>query len=312
MLIANNISIANPYIPTGATPPSFTPPLDNYPNAKVGYSLRKISSTYTGSCIRVRRLADNVEQDIGFSGYELDTTSLTAFIGGDTGFVTTWYNQSPITSGSDNANNSTAIYQPIIINRGALHTVNGKPAIHCGRNAVLYAGDTTTFKYLHDGTIRSSTVTVMQTAPILSGLKFLWLTGTSGGGSIQAQMYFSGTSIRQQIKNATASINNNGATNSVATSSDYLVWQTFDAGNPTPSEKIIMNLNDAADIDNNNGNFTPSTADSTLRMHLFNYRYPSVGYGTDGYCQEMIFWDDDYTADKSAISDNINSYYGIY
>ena len=224
--------------------------------------------------------------------------------------MTTWYNQNG--SGGDNANNSTAVYQPIIINRGALHTVNGKPAIYCGANAVLYAGNTTTFKYLHDGTIRSSTVTVMQTAPVLSGLKFLWLTGTSGGGSIQAQMYFSGTSIRQQIKNTTVSINNNASTGSVSTSSDYLVFQTFDAGNPTPSEKIIMNLNGGADIDNNNNSFTPSTADSTLRMHLFNYRFPSVGYGTNGYCQEMIFWDDDYTADKSAISNDINSYYGIY
>ncbi len=311
MIIANNISIANPYIPTGSSPPPFTPPLDDYPNAKVGYSLRKISSTYTGSCIRVRRLADNVEQDIGFSGYELDTASLTTFIGGDTGFVTTWYNQSP-TSAGDNANNSTAIYQPIIIDRGTLHTVNGKPAIHCGANAVLYAGSTTTFKYLHDGTIRSSTVTVMQTAPVLSGLKFLWLTGTSGGGSIQAQMYFSGTSIRQQIKNGPGQINNTGPTNSVSTSSDYLVWQTFDGGNPTPSEKMIMSLNGGADINTNTSVFTPSTANSTLRMHLFNYRYPQVGYGTNGYCQEMIFWNDDYTADKSAISNNINSYYGIY
>ena len=229
MLIANNISIANPYIPTGSPPPPFTPPLDDYPNAKVGYSLRKISSTYTGSCIRVRRLADNVEQDIGFSGYELDTASLTAFIGGDTGFVTTWYNQSPTSTG-DNANNSTAIYQPIIIDRGVLQAVNGKPALRCGANAVLYAGDRTTFKYLHDGTIRSSTVTVMQTASTLSGLKFLWLTGTSGGGSIQAQMYFQGTSIRQQIKNATGSINNNTPTSTVSTSSDYLVFQTFDGG----------------------------------------------------------------------------------
>ena len=311
MLIANNISIANPYIPTGSSPLPFTPPLDDYPNAKVAYSLRKISSTYTGNCIRVRRLADNVEQDIGFVDYELDTASLTAFIGGDTGFVTTWYNQSPTSSG-DNANNSTAIYQPIIIDRGVLQMVNGKPAIFVGANSVLYAGDTTTFKYLHDGSIRSSTVTVMQTASVLSGLKFLWLTGTSGGGSIQAQVNFSGTSIRQQIKNATVSINNASPSGAVSTSSDYLVWQTFDGGNPTPSEKMIMSLNNGANIDNNNNAFTPSTANSTLRLHLFNYQYPSVGFGTNGYCQEMIFWNDNYTADKSAISDNINSYYGIY
>ena len=285
--------------------------LDEYPNAKVAYSMRKIRSDYAGACLRVRRSSDNTEQDIGFSGNELDTAALLSFVGANDGFVTVWYNQK---SASDRANNSTAIYQPRIVSSGVVDTMgaNGKPAMFCGANAVLYAGNTTTFKYLHDGTIRSSTVTVMQTASVLSGLKFLWLTGTSGGGSIQAQMYFQGTSIRQQIKNATLNINNNASIGSVSTSSDYLVFQTFDGGNPTPSEKMIMNLNGGADIDNNTSVFTPSTADSTLRLHLFNYRFPSVGLGTDGYCQEMIFWNDDYTADKSAISDNINSYYGIY
>jgi len=285
--------------------------LDEYPNAKVAYSMRKIRSDYAGACLRVRRSSDNTEQDIGFSGNELDTAALLSFVGANDGFVTVWYNQK---TASDKANNSTAIYQPRIVSSGVVDTMgaNGKPAMFCGANAVLYAGNTSTFKYLHDGTIRSSTVSVMQTASVLSGLKFLWLTGTSGGGSIQAQMYFSGTSIRQQIKNGPGSINNAGPTNSVATSTDYLVWQTFDGGNPTPSEKMIMNLNGGADIDNNTSVFTPSTLDSTLRLHLFNYRYPQVGYGTNGYCQEMIFWEDDYTGDKAAISDNINNYYGIY
>lgn len=290
--------------------PSATPILDTYPNAIVGYSFRLLNSSYTGNCIRVRRSNDNAEQDIGFDGNTIDTASLLSFCGVNSGYVTTWYNQA--VEGSDNANNSTAIYQPLIVLNGSLQMVNGKPSLFCGSNSVLYVGNTTTFKYLHDGTIRSSTVTVMQTASTLSGLKFLWLTGTSGGGSIQAQMYFSGTSIRQQIKNATTSINNNALTNSVSTSSDYLVWQTFDGGNPTPSEKIRMSLNDDSDIAKNNGNFTPSTADSTLRMHLFNYRFPSVGLGTNGYCQEMIFWKDDYTADKEDISNNINDYYEIY
>jgi hypothetical protein len=284
--------------------------LDEYSNSVAGYSLRLLSSDYTGFCIRVRRSNDNAEQDIGFVSNELDTTALLSFVGSNSGYVTTWYNQG--VQGSDNANNSTAISQPLIVLNGALQMVNGKPAIFVGSNSVLYAGNTTTFKYLHDGTIRSSTITVMQTASSLSGLKFLWLTGTSGGGSIQAQMNFSGTSIRQQIKNGTVSINNASPSGALSVSSDYLVWQTFDGGNTTASEKIIMSLNNGGDIDNNNNVFTPNTANSTLRMHLFNYQFPSVGFGTGGYCQEMIFWNDDYTADKSAISNNINDYYSIY
>jgi len=152
--------------------------LDTYPNAKAAYSLRKLSSTYSGSIIRVRRSNDNTEQDIGLDGDNLDTTALLSFVGSNSGYVTTWYNQA--VEGSDNANNATAIYQPLIVLNGALQMVNGKPSLFCGSNSVLYVGNTTTFKYLHDGTIRSSTITVMQTASSLSGLKFLWLTGTSG------------------------------------------------------------------------------------------------------------------------------------
>ena len=67
--------------------------LDAYPNAKAAYSLRKLSSTYTGSCIRVRRSSDNTEQDIGFVSNELDTTALLSFVGSNSGFITSWYNQ---------------------------------------------------------------------------------------------------------------------------------------------------------------------------------------------------------------------------
>lgn len=73
--------------------PSAIPILDTYPNAKAGYSLRLLSSDYTGFCIRVRRSSDNAEQDIGFDGNELDTSSLLSFCGVNSGYVTTWYNQ---------------------------------------------------------------------------------------------------------------------------------------------------------------------------------------------------------------------------
>lgn len=48
----------------------------NPSNIALGLSLRKINSRYRDSCIRVRRSSDNVETDIGFVGYNLDTVSL--------------------------------------------------------------------------------------------------------------------------------------------------------------------------------------------------------------------------------------------
>ena len=80
--------------------------LDTYPNAAAAYSLRKLRAAYTGNAIKVRRSSDNTEQDIGFSGANLDTTALTTFCGSGNGFVTTWYDQS---GNSRNVLQSTAV-----------------------------------------------------------------------------------------------------------------------------------------------------------------------------------------------------------
>jgi hypothetical protein len=91
---------------------------------KYAHSLRLLSSTYTGDCLRVRRSSDNAEQDIGFSSTAasngqryIDTAALLAFVGAGNGFVTTWYDQSG--EGND-ADQSTAGDQPQIVTSGAV------------------------------------------------------------------------------------------------------------------------------------------------------------------------------------------------
>ena len=108
--------------------------LDAYPNAAAAYSVRLLRSAYTGSAIRVRRSSDNTESDIGFTALgNLDTTSLTSFCGSGDGFVTTWYDQS---GNANNATQSTAGNQPIIVSAGALITVNSKPAILSNQKSI--------------------------------------------------------------------------------------------------------------------------------------------------------------------------------
>lgn len=63
----------------------------NDPQAMGAYSLRRLSTQYVGSAIRVRRSNDNATQDIGFDGSgNLDQVSLTNFVGGNSAFVVTW------------------------------------------------------------------------------------------------------------------------------------------------------------------------------------------------------------------------------
>ena len=52
------------------------------------------------------------------------------FIGGSSAYITTWYDQSSTGSARNNFTQSTAAYQPQLINSGAFFTgANGKPAI---------------------------------------------------------------------------------------------------------------------------------------------------------------------------------------
>lgn len=93
----------------------FTGLLDTYTGAVAAYSLRLLSTTYTGDAIVVRRSSDNTTQAIGFVNNELDTTSLESFCSGTDGFITTWYDQSG--NGNDVVQ-ATASKQPKIVSTG--------------------------------------------------------------------------------------------------------------------------------------------------------------------------------------------------
>ena len=102
--------------------------LDTYTGATAAYSTDKLRTSYSGSCMRVRRSSDNTEQDIGFSGNEIDTASLKTFVGTggtDDGFIVTYYDQSG--SGND-ATQTTSANQPMIMNDGVVYRQNSKPA----------------------------------------------------------------------------------------------------------------------------------------------------------------------------------------
>jgi len=96
-------------------------------SASAAYSVRKLRSAYSGSALRVRRSSDSTEQDIGFSGNDLDTASLESFCAATDGFVVTWYDQS---GNGRNITQSTAANQPKIVSSGTIITgANSKPTV---------------------------------------------------------------------------------------------------------------------------------------------------------------------------------------
>ncbi|MEO6230903.1 MAG: T9SS type A sorting domain-containing protein [Ferruginibacter sp.] len=110
-------------------------------NAYAAYSVRKLSNTYSGFALRVRRSSDNTSLNIGFTaGGDLDTPALLAFVGGGNGFVDIWYDQSGSGSGR-NAIQGTFANQPRIVAAGVLELNGTRAALkfNGGAQNLVYA-----------------------------------------------------------------------------------------------------------------------------------------------------------------------------
>ena len=88
------------------------------------YGTIKLTAGYSGPAVRVLRPSDSAEQDIGFSGADLDLAALSAFLSDEVGRVTVMYDQ----SGNGNHGTQTnAVYRPYInpaVKRGSMVPVS--------------------------------------------------------------------------------------------------------------------------------------------------------------------------------------------
>ena len=102
------------------------------------YSLQRISNSYTGHCIRVRRSSDNAVLDVGFIDNALDTAAILSFCGAGNGFVVRIYNQGTL-GGFIERNGATR--EPQIVATGSMITEGGLPALTFnGANGLFKSG----------------------------------------------------------------------------------------------------------------------------------------------------------------------------
>jgi hypothetical protein len=264
-------------------------PLDLIPGAITAVSFRKIRSDYTGACIRVRRVTDNVQQDIGFINGVLDTTSLLAFLGGVNGALHTMYDQS---GNGNNFSNSTNPDQPIIVNSGVVQTLNGRPA-------ALYNG---TNQYL---VLLSNPISGAVSRNMTAVFRSTRTSGTStvGGadGVAATNAYFSlKAGIAPLAGNPLIDLYGSEVTDGIAATTDAKIANaTYDG---TTAKLFTDNtLTDTATV-------TLATAGAAI----------GIGYGraTDfmqGYISEFIIWNDGTKeAFLDKLNSNINLFYSIY
>ncbi len=95
---------------------------DSIANLRGLYSTKKRRSAAT-NCLRLRRSTDNAESDFGFTALNvLDTAAIITWLGGATGYVTTWYDQS---TAGNNATQTDTSKQPTIDTGGVRVAFNG-------------------------------------------------------------------------------------------------------------------------------------------------------------------------------------------
>jgi hypothetical protein len=285
--------IINPYLVQPSIPP-FTGLLDTYSGAAAAYSAaRRLSSTYTGALIRVRRSSDNAEQDIGYTaGNVLDEAALTTFVGANNGFVTTWYDQS---GNGNNAVQSTAANQPQIVSSG---TINKQSGLSGSQPALSFDGvnDFMDFTSL----VTTANYTSFVAAKRLnSGLNGQWITQKAAGAGTRpyaAVIYAStGYTYMSTYNSSTQLSVGNGAFSSTA----YIL--------------LTSRWGSTQNIYVNNSALTTTTGSDTNSGTGFDV----IGRRTAGEFSnvnntEIILYASDKLSDLTGISNNINTFYSIY
>lgn len=280
--------------------------LDLYPNAEAAYSFRKLRTAYTGSAIRVRRSSDNAESDIGFSGGNLDTTSLTTFCGAGNGFVTTWYDQS---GNGNNATQTNASNQPQIVSSGTVLTLNSKSSMLYTGNGIGMGLTFSNFTGATSYSITSvfSAIEATQYTKLLSigpddTTSGVWYTVNTGGTALEWQSKDTGFAGNGYNNLSGPTIFSNGRIIPDSITTQNLLTTVLSSSNA----KMFRNGTEISYRVQRTGNCYTTTGDLILGNS------PNNQNTFNGRMQEIVIWQTDQNSNISGINNNSNAYYGTY
>lgn len=255
--------------------------LDDYSGAAAAYSLRQLSSSYSGNAVKVRRASDNAEADIRFVNGAIDTTGLANHCGSSDGFVSLWYDQS---SSGQNVRQTVANLQPKIYDgTTGLVTENGKPAMQFdGTSDKLSAVSA----FLNDNDV---SVVFVGARNIVSASNNTVSNFTGGavaiysGGQDDYKLYHNGSYAQGSGAVGTSQ-------HTYTFNSDGINFSFFVNGSSVYS-----------------GTKTLGTGTRFLEIGSF-----SGGNLFNGTIQEAIVYSTDQSSNRTGIESNINTFYSIY
>jgi hypothetical protein len=254
--------------------------LDIYPGATAAYSLRNLrGARLNNPVIRVRRSNDNTEQD--FTAGQITDGSLITFCGVNSGFVTTWYDQS---TALNNAVQTSTSIQPRIVNAGVLETDSGLPAITWGLGSGMHMAPASAIALNAGGSPAPAFFCVTRHTNAASN--WSWIIGENSGNFFIGKRTSSGTAHINLVGDLPVTINQRAVS----------YWQ-LGAG----ISQWTVNAT--------TGTLSDWTSTSSWRI---GNRGPVIDEIWIGFISEIIYYPTTRVSTKTAIINVINSYYSIY
>ena len=258
--------------------------LDTYTGSAAAYSLRLLSSTYSGDAVEVYNGTSYA--DIGFADGELDTTALATHCGSNDGFVSKWYDQSGNTN--DAAQTTTASMPKIYDGTTGVVTENGKPTVQFDG-----ASD-----YMEFGESWGAEMTMIAT----------WKASATG----EQQIY------NMESGGIRFAMSTNRSGNSIVTRDNSGAGTSSLSGNPTITtlgitSHITNSTSTSHSLHHNNVSLTGTAASRAQNgTNTFASNSGGTSFFLNGVMSEAVLYLSDKTTDRTGIEDNINTFYNIY
>jgi hypothetical protein len=262
------------------------------------YSLRSPIS-YSGDVIEVRRSSDNALNT--FTSSEVSDGTLESFVGsGNDGFMRTWFDQSGSTRDTQQ---TSASFQPKIVDSGSLVTENGNPAVEFDGSTTYFDRLTTTEDFgsiflvtsggrvadgpthvvlspVGFGTSFSSSISFGTASNRVSSETINYFTGYIPGGVIEDQETISGT-LQPPLN------------------TNFLSYFDYDS--------IYINGQEA-----NPYKFNQISTRNLKFDYRIGQRLGTFNQYFDGVIQEVIFYSDSKTnTERQKIEDDLINYYSL-
>jgi hypothetical protein len=309
--------VSSVYLGTNLVWSSYTYILDLYPSAHHAYSLRKLSSTYTGKAMRVRRLtstpsAVTTTVDVAFdSNNRVSLDSAINFISGspttagnlgqfaaavasgytnpdgvDTNqniFISTWFDQS---GNGKNVTSATAGQQPRLVNLGNLELSGGKVAVRFTRSSSTRL------------TIADTTANINNMSSYFVG-QYVTTEGSQNAYALSAtNRFYLPTSNAVNIYAGYA-----GTANAIVLQAVNINRNLYELLSPSPNNSSLVEAF-ANGVSKGTVAISSGASIAIWLGHAANVNH------FDGYIQEVIGWQTN--ANRVEKETNINSYWTIY